>query len=79
MMSEKKAARLTEVPVSLRIHPELIADADALAQRLEANPYLVNDHGGSSRSTILRLAIGRGLRMLQREFDEKESNGPTKE
>lgn len=54
--------------LSLRLDPELVARADALVERLERDPVLAAASGNVSRSTVLRLALVRGLRELEREY-----------
>ncbi len=67
-MARKKMEHLGN-PTTLRVSPDLLEVADHLGTAM----------GGASRSAVLRLALEEGLRVLRRKFDEKESNGPTKE
>ncbi len=55
------------IPVSIKLAPEVLGRADALGPHVQADPSLgplLRD----SRSTVLRLAILRGLEVLEQEY-----------
>lgn len=58
-----------EQPTSLRLPVDVLARATRLAERLATDPATVALTGGEgpSRAAILRLAIVRGLEVLERE------------
>lgn len=59
-----------ETPVSLRLPAELIARADALVDPMGEDLTLATVTGGRvTRSTVLRVALLRGLQALERDFD----------
>ena len=68
-MKMQKAKRLTDgTPVSLRVHPDLLREADALVDLLAVDPALCTIAGGASRSSVLRIALVRGLEVLKKEL-----------
>jgi hypothetical protein len=59
-------AKSTHTPVvALRIPVALIAKAEALLPALAAS----GEHVNPSRSTLLRLALTEGLRVLERRYE----------
>ena len=69
-----------EVPTSLRLPRALVARLDALAARMAADPTLgalASDLGGRvSRSAVLRLALTRGIAVLEAEARPAPVAGP---
>jgi len=63
-----KAGKLTDSPVTIRVHPDLLLTADDLVHALAADPELSTEAGGANRSSVLRLALVRGLRVLRKEL-----------
>ncbi len=55
--------------VSLRLPEDVVARADRMCSRVFGIPDL--DSGGMSRATVLRIAIVRGLDVLEAEFPER--------
>lgn len=65
-----KAAKMSDTPVSLRVHTRLIADADALVPLLAEDAELATIAGGANRSAVLRLALVEGLKVLRRRWSK---------
>lgn len=55
----------TTSPTSIRLEPEIIRRIDSLVPRVQQTRY--GDLGTLSRSKLLRLAILRGLEVLESE------------
>lgn len=55
-------------PMALRIAQEILDRADALIPKLAKSPELMAGGSEVSRTTVLRLALLRGLDVLEREF-----------
>lgn len=68
MTKTEKAAKMTETPVSIRVHARLLADADALVPMLADDPELATIAGGANRSAVMRLALVEGLKVLRRRW-----------
>lgn len=66
----EKAAKMTETPVSIRMHPRLLDDADELVPMLADDPELSTVAGGANRSAVLRLALVEGLKLLRRRWSK---------
>lgn len=60
-----------ETPVSVRLPPKLLKRADALAAKLQKDPE-VRMLGRVSRSAVLRLAVLKGLQVLEAEYSSKK-------
>jgi len=60
--------KLTETPITLRVHPKLLDEVDQIAERLADDPDACTLAGGASRSHVLRVAIVEGLRVLRRKL-----------
>ena len=56
-----------KTPTQLRLAHDLLERADALIAVMAADPE-VRDLGMTTRTAVLRLAIGRGLRDLERQY-----------
>lgn len=55
--------------VAFRIHPEHIAKAEALLPRLAAKAVVWTEvHGELTLSDVYRVALGRGLDLLEKEL-----------
>ena len=54
--------------VTLRVSRELLARTDALRKLLDRDPEVAGVYGSPSRATLLRLAILRGLEVLERKY-----------
>jgi hypothetical protein len=61
---------VTEHKLSLRVPPELIERAATLRPRVAKDPIL-SALGQVSTSAVIKLAIARGLEILEREYAEK--------
>lgn len=62
-----KERRIPGKPISFRVPPEALRRADALTPRIARN-RTVAALGGVTRSTVLKLALMRGLDVLEQEF-----------
>ena len=56
-----------ETPTTVRLTPAVLKRADALARVLQRHPE-ASMWGRISRSTVLRLAVVRGLEVLESEY-----------
>lgn len=59
-----------DLSMSLRIPVDALSRADRLAERLAADPRVAALAGKPSRAAVLRLAIVRGLEVLEAEHPE---------
>ena len=66
-MSDNEA---TTVNVPCRLPSDVVAKLEALVPQIRANLKLRGGAGRISRSTVIRLAMGRGIRQLERELNE---------
>lgn len=73
---------LTDTPISLRLTPDLVERAEALVTPMGNDTSLVTITGGRvKRSTVLRLAVLRGIEVLEQQYTtspeapEKPSDG----
>lgn len=66
----KKAQRLGESPVTLRLPVDLVARVDALLPAVARDSDTATLLGGVSRSAVLRLVIVEGMRVLELRYRE---------
>ena len=67
MNPEEEAVNLVKAPTQLRLTQDLLERADALIEVMAADPE-VRALGMPTRTAVLRLAIARGLRDLERQY-----------
>lgn len=60
--------------LTFRPPADLVARADALVPALDADPE-IHAHGRVSRSTVIRLALLRGLASLEAEYTTASRKG----
>lgn len=65
LATDNKEESLATVPVSIRLHPDTLAVAEALVDALAATPEARAAGAHWSRSMVVRLAVELGLRELE--------------
>jgi len=60
-----------ECQLSLRLSADLVERADATIDRLAQDPSMYALAGSVTRSTVIRLALARGLDVLDQELPGK--------
>jgi hypothetical protein len=65
-----------KTPTQLRLTQDLLERADALIEVMAADPE-VRALGMPTRTAVLRLAIARGLRDLERQYQPPAARSPT--
>ncbi len=58
--------------VSLRLDADLLARAEALAEAVGGDPRLKTWASAPTRSAVLRLALARGLEVLEAEYKPRK-------
>ena len=66
-----KHAALSESPITLRLPTDILERLDAVAPAIGKDSDTAALLGGVSRSSVVRLAIVEGLRVLERRYRGK--------
>jgi hypothetical protein len=71
----RKTERVSDAPVTLRLHPDIIERLDALQPKIAADSDTATLLGGVSRSSVTRLALVEGVRVLEKRYGKTGSTG----
>ena len=66
-----KVAKLGESPVTLRLGADIVGRLDALLEKVAADSDTATLLGGVSRSSVVRLALLEGVRVLERRYGKR--------
>lgn len=68
LMPKRKAERISDAPVTLRLHRDLVEHLDALVPKVAADGNTATVLGGVSRSSVIRLALVEGVKVLSGRY-----------
>jgi hypothetical protein len=70
MKKRRKAERLSESPVTIRLPAELLERVDALVPKVAADSDVATMLGGVSKSGVIRYALLEGVKVLEKRHGE---------
>jgi hypothetical protein len=63
-----KATRVSDAPFTMRLHPDVLRRLDDLIPMVAADGDTATILGGVNRSSVVRLALVEGVRLLEKRY-----------